>query len=147
VPERWERYLERWLGAGLIEPAAGERIRAYEAQQAGLPKWRWPVVIAVGLGSLLVAAGVLLFVAAHWDRLSATARFVSVLLLVGAFHLAGALVVERFSTPGHGPAHRGHCLSGRRHLSGRTDLSPPGTLAYRGAAVGRGRLGGLDSPG
>jgi uncharacterized membrane protein len=37
-------------------------------------------------------------VAAHWDRLSATARFVSVLLLVGTFHLAGALAVERFST-------------------------------------------------
>jgi uncharacterized membrane protein len=97
VSARWERYLERWLEAGLIEPAAAARIRAYEAHSAGLPTWRWPVRLAVGLGGLLMAAGVLLFVAAHWDRLSATARFVSVLLLVAVFHVAGALATERFA--------------------------------------------------
>jgi uncharacterized membrane protein len=97
VPERWEHYLERWLSAGVLEPAAAERIRAYEARPASLPSWRWPVLIAVSLGGLLVGAGVLLFVAAHWDRLSAASRFVSVLLLVAVFHLAGALLAERFS--------------------------------------------------
>lgn len=93
----WERYLERWLEVGLIEPAAAARIRAYEAQSARLPQWRWPVRLAVGLGGLLMAAGVLLFVAAHWDRLSSTARFLSVLSLVAVFHVAGALATERFA--------------------------------------------------
>jgi uncharacterized membrane protein len=54
------------------------------------------VLIAVSLGGLLLGAGVLLFVAAHWDRLSPWARFVSILLLVAGFHVAGALLVERF---------------------------------------------------
>lgn len=94
---RWERSLERWLKAGLIEPAAAARIRPYEAQSAGLPTWRWPVRLAVGMGGLLMAAGVLLYAAAHWDRLSATARFLSVLLLVAVFHVAGALATERFT--------------------------------------------------
>jgi uncharacterized membrane protein len=97
MPEPWERHLERWLEAGLLEPAAAARIRAYEAQSARLPQWRWPVRLAVGLGGLLMGAGVLLFVAAHWDRLSATARFLSVLLLVAVFHIAGALVAGRFA--------------------------------------------------
>ena len=97
MPERWEQYLERWLDAGLLEPAGAERIRAYEAQSARLPKWRWPVLIAVSLGGVLLGAGVLLFVAAHWDRFSPEARFVSVLLLVAVFHVTGALTVQRFS--------------------------------------------------
>jgi uncharacterized membrane protein len=97
VSEQWERYLQRWLDAGLIDLPDAERIRAYEAGPAGLPKWRWPVLAAVSLGGLLLGAGVLLFVAAHWDRLSETARLVSVLALVSVFQVAGALVGERFA--------------------------------------------------
>jgi uncharacterized membrane protein len=96
VPELWERDLARWCEAGLIEPAAAERVRAYEAAQAQLPKWRWPVLAALSLGGLLVGAAILLFIAAHWDRFSEAARFGSVLTLVVIFHLAGALVAERF---------------------------------------------------
>jgi len=97
VPEQWERYLQRWCDAGLIDLPDAERIRAYEAGLIGLPKWRWPVLAAISLGGLLVGAGVLLFVAAHWDKLSETARFISVLALVSVFHAAGALVGARFA--------------------------------------------------
>jgi hypothetical protein len=45
----------------------------------------------------LLGAGVLLFVAAHWDTLAPAYRFALVLLLVAVFHVAGALVSERFS--------------------------------------------------
>ena len=65
-PEQWERYLQRWCDAGLIDLPDAERIRAYEAGLAGLPKWRWPVLAAISLGGLLVGAGVLLFIAADW---------------------------------------------------------------------------------
>mgnify|MGYP001207921189 CR=1 FL=1 len=94
---RWERYLDRWTGSGLIEPAAAERIRAFESEQAKGQGLRWPVLIAIAFGGLLLGAGVLLFIAAHWDALAPAYRFALVLLLVGVFHVAGALVSERFS--------------------------------------------------
>lgn len=93
---RWERYLERWTNAGLIEPSTAGRIRAYEAIQDKALRLRWPVLLAIGLGGLLLGAGVLLFVAAHWDKLSPSGRFGLVLALVALFHLGAALVAERF---------------------------------------------------
>lgn len=94
---KWERYLERWTTAGLMETAAAERIRAYEAGRETAQGLRWPVLLAIALGGLLLGAGVLLFVAAHWDGLSPDERFGLVLLLVGAFHAAGAITADRFS--------------------------------------------------
>lgn len=96
MAERWENYLKRWAGAGLIEPAAAERIRAYEAEQGQPGGMRWPVLLAISLGGLLVGAGVLLFVAAHWDTLSPATRFGLVLSLTALFHLAAALSAESF---------------------------------------------------
>jgi len=97
MAERWEYYLGRWTSAKLIEPSTAERIRAYEGEQEKTQGLRWPVLLAIGLGGLLMGAGVLLFVAAHWDTLSPAERFGLVLLLVALFHVAAALVVERFS--------------------------------------------------
>ena len=94
---RWERYLDRWTSRGLIDPSAAERIRAFESEQEKSQGLRWPVLIAIAFGGLLLGAGVLLFVAAHWDTLAPAHRFVLVLLSVAGFHVAGALVSERFS--------------------------------------------------
>lgn len=93
---RWERYVERWTNAGLIDLFTAEQIRAHEAAQAKTQGLRWPVLLAIGLGGLLLGAGVLLFVAAHWDSLSPDGRFALVLCLVALFHVAAALAAERF---------------------------------------------------
>src|SRR6266567_31950 len=88
----WEKTLARWTKAGLIDRATADRIRLHEeaesAEGAGLSR---QAIIALILGGIALAAGVLLFVAAHWDQISPSARFILVLLLVGVFHGAGAL--------------------------------------------------------
>jgi predicted membrane protein DUF2157 len=97
VAVRWEKPLERWLDAGLVDAATAERIRVFEAQRQEGQQYRWPTVIALSLGGVMLAAGILLFVAAHWERLSPTTRFVLVLAMVALFHVVGALVGKRFA--------------------------------------------------
>jgi uncharacterized membrane protein len=92
----WEKLLARWESAGLLDASAAERIRAYERDRAAGHKLHWPVIFAVTFGGLMLAAGLLLFVAANWDRMSPAWRFSLVLLLVAAFHIAGAVSAERF---------------------------------------------------
>ena len=94
MPEPLEERLGRWVDAGLLDGAAAERIRGWEAAQAPAGPG-WPVRLALGLGGLLLCAGVLLFVAAHWDTLAPSTRFGLLLVTVATFHLAGALVGER----------------------------------------------------
>jgi uncharacterized membrane protein len=94
VTNPWEKNLQRWVGAGLIDAATAGRVRAYETEHS--EALRWPIRVALALGVIMVGAGVLLFVSAHWDELSPSARFSLVLLMVGVFHVAGALTVERF---------------------------------------------------
>ena len=93
----WQSGLERWTKAGLLDLAAAERIRQFEASQEKSGHLRWPTLIAIGLGALMMGAGVLLFVSAHWDTLSPGQRFLLVLLLVAIFHVSAAVVSERFS--------------------------------------------------
>jgi uncharacterized membrane protein len=57
---------------------------------------RWPILLALVCGAVLVGAGVLLFVSAHWDHLSPAERMSVVLLLVTCFHAGGAAVAGRF---------------------------------------------------
>lgn len=92
----WETYLERWAVAGLVDAVGASRIRAWEAEHERPQGWRWPVWFALAFGVLLVGAGILLFVSAHWDELSAPQRMALVVLLVGAFHAAGAAAAGRF---------------------------------------------------
>jgi len=96
MPELWQPLLERWSSAGLIDASTAERIRNYESSHEGPKHLRWPVLLAVAFGAIMLAAGVLLFVSAHWDELSPRGRFSLVLFLVTIFHVAGAVVSERF---------------------------------------------------
>ena len=94
-----EEQLQRWTEAGVLDSQTAGRIREFEASRepAGM---RWPVVLAIAFGAIMVAAGVLLFVAAHWDDLSPTQRFLIVLVMIAGFHLAGGLVITRLRTLG-----------------------------------------------
>jgi uncharacterized membrane protein len=92
----WPGWLARWTEAGLIDAATADRIRSFETAAAPSGRLRWPVLIALAFGALMVAGGILLFVAANWDALSPASRFALVLLLVSIFHIAGAVVAERF---------------------------------------------------
>jgi hypothetical protein len=96
VAEKIEKRVERWLAAGIVDSPTAERIRKFEAEHRESERRRWPVHIALALGGLLVCAGILLFVAAHWEELSPSWRFTLVLMLVGLFPIAGALTAERF---------------------------------------------------
>lgn len=114
----WLAWLARWTDAGLIDAATADRIRAFEhdrAQSAGL---RWPIVIALAFGGLMLGGGVLLFVAAHWDALSPRQRFGLVMLLVAGFHAGGALTADRF-----------HAMSSTLHAIGTVALGAGIALA------------------
>ena len=97
MPANLEAQLQRWLRAGVLDQAVADRIRAFESQHGDSQKLRWPVLLALSFGGLLLAAGVLLFVAAHWDDLSPANRFALVLFLVALFHVAGAAAAGRFA--------------------------------------------------
>ncbi|HET7208211.1 MAG TPA: DUF2157 domain-containing protein [Terriglobales bacterium] len=97
MSQGWESTLQRWTKAGLIDAITAERIRQFEASQEKPGQLQWPVLLAVALGALMLGAGVLLFVSAHWDNLSPSGRFSLVLLLVAIFHVSGAILSTRFS--------------------------------------------------
>lgn len=93
---KFESRLARWVSAGLIDSGTADRIRAFETSDEISTSRRWPVVLALAIGGLLVAAGITLFVAAHWDKLSPSERFLLMILMVAVFHLGGAFASERF---------------------------------------------------
>jgi len=68
--EKAESYLARWQAAGLLDEQAAARIREWEAAQEAPAGRQWQVLLTLILGGILLGAGVLLFVAAHWDRVS-----------------------------------------------------------------------------
>jgi uncharacterized membrane protein len=92
-----ERYLTRWQEAGLIDDSTAATIRTYEDTNAKPSGRQWQVLAALILGSILLGAGVLLFVAAHWDRVSPLSRMMLVLLMLTFFHGVGILLRERFT--------------------------------------------------
>ena len=95
-----ETSLQRWLKAQLLDLHQAERIRAFEAARAPERRARWPVAVALAFGGAMLAAGILLFVSAHWDELSPFYRMSLLVLAVGGFHLAGAFSLDRFRALG-----------------------------------------------
>jgi len=96
MAEPWSTLVTKWTEAGVIDADTAGRIRAYEGRQTPAATLKWPIVLALAFGALLLGSGALLFVSAHWDTLSPAARFALVLGMVAVFHLAGAATAARF---------------------------------------------------
>lgn len=94
-----ETQLQQWTEANLIDSVTAQKILQFE-QAGGNKRLRWPVILAISFGALMLCAGVLLFVAAHWDHLSPPQRFLLVLAMVGTFHVAGAAAGTRVPAVG-----------------------------------------------
>ncbi|HUZ04676.1 MAG TPA: DUF2157 domain-containing protein [Acidobacteriaceae bacterium] len=92
-----ERFITRWQKAGLLNGSTASAIREYEVKQAKLQGRHWQVLLALILGSILLGAGVLLFVAAHWEKISPVIRMLLVLSMLTFFHGLGWLIRGRFS--------------------------------------------------
>ncbi|MEX2149996.1 MAG: DUF2157 domain-containing protein [Steroidobacteraceae bacterium] len=91
MSDHWQSSLDRWLAAGLLDTAAAERIRGWEEVHGGPVKRGRLTLIVFAFGGLLLTAGILLFVASHWDTLSPGARFGVVLAMVAVLHAGGAV--------------------------------------------------------
>ena len=91
-----ETLLNRWQSAGVLDEAAAGRIRAWESEQKKPAGLRWQVIVALILGAILLACGVVLFVSAHWNQIGPGARLAVVLGMVSVFHLGGGWARERF---------------------------------------------------
>ena len=94
--------LRRWLQAELIDADVAEAIQRWEDSQLNQSKHlsvrhlTVPIRLSILLGSLLLAAGLLLFVSAHWDQMPPFWRVSLLLFIVIALHAGGAWFAERF---------------------------------------------------
>ena len=84
------------MEAGVIDAATGARISAFESGLDQKETLRWPVFLAMIFAGILFAAGITLFVAAHWEQLSPAFQFSLMIALAGLFHVGGALLGRRF---------------------------------------------------
>jgi uncharacterized membrane protein len=91
-----EGLLNRWKSAGVLEGDTADRIRAWESSQKRPSGLHWQGIVALILGGILLATGVILFVSAHWDDLSPGTRFALVVAMVAVFHLSGAMAREKY---------------------------------------------------
>lgn len=111
--------LDRWVEARLIDGLTAGRILEFE-QAAPKERLRWPALLAVGFGTLMLCAGILLFVAAHWNEISPAQRFTLVLALVAVFHVAGGLLSSKVPSIGVALHFAGTvCLGAGIFLSGQ----------------------------
>ena len=96
----FEEHIGRWLGAGVIEPPAAERIRAWEQQREQTPVAKKNVEPGVleailYLGIVAIGAGIFALVAQQWDELESWARVAATIVPVILLLAAG--LVMRFS--------------------------------------------------
>ena len=106
----YESLLKRWQSAGLLDPDSAARIRSWEATQqpVSVPSTSqkldatradgiaWQGRVALILGGILLASGIILFVSAHWDQLGPGMRFLLVIAMVSVFHFGGAMVRDKY---------------------------------------------------
>ena len=92
----YESLLERWQRAGLVDAEIVRRIRAYEAEEQQPAGLRWQGIVALILGGILLACGVVLFVCAHWDKIGPGGRYALVMAMVAVFHLGGGWAREQY---------------------------------------------------
>ena len=88
--------LDHWVQAELLNAQQAAQIREFENMPAPRRAARGPILIGLALGGIMLAAGVLLFVAAHWTDLSPAERMALLVTAVGGLHLAGAFASDRF---------------------------------------------------
>lgn len=103
----YDSLLKRWQSAGVLDAEAGARIRAWESAQALIAEpdarkkaqaegMAWQGRVALILGGILLASGVILFVSAHWDQLGKGMRYLLVMAMVAVFHLGGAIARRKY---------------------------------------------------
>src|ERR1035438_7482732 len=92
----FDALLNRWQKAGVLDAEAARRIRAFELELEHPAGLRWQGMVALILGALLLACGVILFVSAHWDDMGPGLRYTLVIGLVAVFHMGGACAREHF---------------------------------------------------
>jgi uncharacterized membrane protein len=95
----WEKDLERWVDARLIDSPTAVRIRDFE-NTSDKKRLRWPAILAISFGALMLCAGILLFVASHWDEMAPSQRFLLILSMVGVFHIAASILGEKMPSMG-----------------------------------------------
>src|SRR5450432_3432766 len=91
-----ERYVTRWQTAGFLNQETVSAILSWEQAHKKPSGRQWQVLVALILGGILLGAGVLLFVAAHWDSASPLTRTTIVLAMLIFFHGFGIAVHEIF---------------------------------------------------
>ena len=102
----YESLLKRWQSAGVLDAEAAGRIRAWESGQeftagptarkeARAEGMAWQGRVALILGGILLASGVVLFVSAHWDQLGPGMRYLLVMAMVTVFHVGGAVTRDK----------------------------------------------------
>lgn len=106
----YESLLKRWLSAGVLDLETASRIRSWESAQQSLPTppntqpkadaresgLAWQGRLALILGGILLASGIVLFVSSHWDQLGPGMRYALVMVMVTIFHLGGAITRDKY---------------------------------------------------
>ncbi len=96
--------LQSWQKAGLINADTVDSIERWEAAQVAEKslssgvRLGLPARLAVAFGSILFAAGILLFVSAHWDALAPQWRFSLLLGVLLGLHGLAAYTSDRFQS-------------------------------------------------
>ncbi len=107
----YESLLNRWQSAGVLDAEATARIRSWESAQGAIRTTTrkaepqsgvqvagiaWQGRVALILGGILLASGIVLFVSAHWDQLGPGMRYLLVMAMVTIFHFGGAIAREKY---------------------------------------------------